>query len=157
MQAVAYNVLEPALPLPPQIQDHEVTTIALAPTKKTKRIKETGIGTVKRKDEPCLDISVRGSMAKALESGMPAHRLDTLQQARAREFANSGLAPRRSRWNSWVRLHRNWFGHSSPVLPLTVESIAAVLAQLGRGSARPPITCRRPKMLISDALNGQAD
>ena len=136
VQAVAYNVLEPALPPPPEIHDHKATVTAVVPIRKAKKVKKTGIGALKRKDEPCLDVSVRGSMAKAMESGMPAHRLDTLQQARAREFANSGLGPRRSRWNSWVRLHRNGFGGSLPVLPLTVESIAAAPAQLGRGRIR---------------------
>ena len=46
---------------------------------------------------------------------------------------------RRSRWCAWVRLHRNWHGDRPleyPVLPLTVHSIAAVMAQLGKGRLR---------------------
>ena len=61
VQAVAYNVPEPALPLPPQTQDHEAAVTALVPIKKAKKVKKSGIGTLKRKDEPCLDVCVRGS------------------------------------------------------------------------------------------------
>ena len=83
VQAVAYNVVEPALPLPTSHSEHTealvaatsqhggvvVSSVSPRPSSiKTKKTKKR-IGTLKRKDEPCLDISVRGSMAKALESG----------------------------------------------------------------------------------------
>ena len=89
-----------------------------------------------RKDTPVLNLTARGSMVKALASGEPASREDTLRKLHDEQLAGSGHNPRRSRWNTWVRLHRNWMGPSVPPLPLTLDSIAAVLGQLKRGQYR---------------------
>ena len=48
------------------------------------------------------------------------------------EVAPSGVGPRRPRWKLWCRLHWNWI-KDAPVLPLTVYSIAVVMAQLKDG------------------------
>ena len=85
-----------------------------------------------RKDTPVIRPAGRGSLAKALAAGAPDKRLETLEKLRLDEVAPSGRGPKESRWRTWCRLHRNWL--DTPVLPLTMESIAAVTAQLKEGS-----------------------
>ena len=119
---VAVNIFEPPVPAPAALQASSVVALVSPPCAQPGAIikrplgnsvsdlnKKKRKGVIKRSDAPCLDPSRRGSMALALSAGRPENRLSTLQQARAREFANSGLAPRRSRWRAWVRLHRNWW------------------------------------------------
>ena len=40
-----------------------------------------------------------------------------------------------SRWNTWVKLHRRWYGNSPP-LPVTVESLEKVCSLLLSGRCR---------------------
>ena len=86
-----------------------------------------------RKDAPVIRPPGRGSLAKALAAGRPGQRASTLARLRSDEVAASGRGPRQSRWKTWVRLHKNWFGSSVPVIPLTVHSLAAVIGQLKEG------------------------
>ena len=83
-----------------------------------------------RKDAPVVREPGRGSLAKALAAGEPQHRAKALEKLRKDEFAKPG--PRESRWRTWCRMHRNWLGDQL-VLPLTMESISAVTAQLKEG------------------------
>ena len=87
-----------------------------------------------RKDAPRLNLARRGSLAKALAAGSAENREKTMSKLQEDQFARSGKGPRASKWRTWVRQHKNWL--SSPVLPLTVESIAVVLSQLKEGHYR---------------------
>ena len=43
-----------------------------------------------------------------------------LNKLRARQMQDGGAEE--SRWNTWIKLHRRWYGNSPP-LPVTVESL----------------------------------
>ena len=85
-----------------------------------------------RKDAPVIKTFSRGSLAKALAAGRPANRKAAMARLREDEVAQSGIGPRASRWRTRCGLHRNWLG-DEPVLPLTMHSLAAVIAQLKEG------------------------
>ena len=86
-----------------------------------------------RKDAPVVRSPGRGSLARALASGAAGKRQVTLEALQWDEVAPSGVGPRKSRWRTWCKLRRNWFGEG-PSLPLTTTSIAAVMPQLMEGS-----------------------
>ena len=77
-------------------------------------------------------------MDKALNAGAPSNRDATLAKFFKDEVAPSELGPRKTRWTTWCRLHRNWLGPEVPVLPLTTWSITVVAAQLKEGGYRSP-------------------
>ena len=86
-----------------------------------------------RKDTPVIQEPGRGSRTRALDAGLPQRRASTLARLAADEVAKSGVGPKQSRWKTWCAFHRNWFGDSEPVLPLTMQSLAAVIGQLKEG------------------------
>ena len=86
-----------------------------------------------RKDAPAMRQPGRGSLQEALNAGLPEHRASALARLEQDEVARSGVGPKRSRWKTWCRLHHNWFGKAVPALPLTMEKLAAVIAQLKEG------------------------
>ena len=86
-----------------------------------------------RKDAPVVRSPGRGSLKRALAAGMASKRKKTMAALQRDEVAPSGVGPRKSRWSTWCKLHQNWFGASSPPLPLTPASIAAVMSQLKEG------------------------
>ena len=90
----------------------------------------------KRWDAPVVRKSSRGSLAKALASGRPEAREETMSRYQRDKFTAAGHVARQALWNTWERLRVNWFGASLAVLPLTVDSIAAVLSQLKAGGYR---------------------
>ena len=122
----------------------EATPIGDKPKKKTYTIKTSSCKSqsiikdssskllVPRRDAPLVKKFVRGSLTKALASGTVERRAQTLEKLKSDEVAASGRGPRKSRWATWCRLHRNWMPEV-PVLPLTMESIAAVMSQLKEG------------------------
>ena len=88
-----------------------------------------------RKDAPVIRTTRRGSMEAALAAGAPGRREETMAKLKADEVAPSGRKPKKSRWATWQRFHKNWLG-DEPILPLTPRSIAVVLAQLKEGNYR---------------------
>ena len=114
------------------------SSLSLAPSSSTPVKKNPVITKMKlaaRKDAPKLNIALRGSLTKALAAGSSHNRAATLKKLKDDQFARSGKGPRSSRWSTWKKLHKNWMG-DTPVLPLTVDSIAAVLGQLKEGQYR---------------------
>ena len=91
-----------------------------------------------RKDAPAIKPTKRGSIDKAMAAGDPANRDVTLASFKRDIVAASGRGPRKSRWSTWCRLHRNWLGDEVPVLPLSVWSLTVVSAQLKEGGYRSP-------------------
>ena len=88
-----------------------------------------------RKDTPVIRTTRRGSMAAALAAGAPDKRAETMAKLKEDEVAPSGRQPKKSRWTTWKRFHKNWLGEE-PVLPLTPHSIAVVISQLKEGKYR---------------------
>ena len=95
------------------------------------KVKRSKLG--HRKDAPMIRESGRGSLDKALAAGSSEHRALALARLEADEVARSGVGPKQSRWKTWCKLHHNWFGKGVPVLPLTMDKLAAVIAQLKEG------------------------
>ena len=102
------------------------------PTKIIKKDKKTFFAP--RKDAPIVRQPGRGSRTKALDVGRTAGtKRRALKALRQDEVAPSAKGPKKSRWKTWVDLHVNWFGKEVAPLPLTCQSIAAVLCQLKEG------------------------
>ena len=51
-------------------------------------------------------------------------------------LAPSSRATQDSLWRTWTLLHERWWGNSAPLLPLTVQKLEAVAAQLKLGGYR---------------------
>ena len=76
----------------------------------------------------------RGSRTKALDVGRSAAaKRKALKALRQDEVAASAKGPNHSRWKTRVVLRVNWFGDEVAPLPLTCQSIAAVMRQLKEG------------------------
>ena len=77
---------------------------------------------------PRIAYSVRGVLpTSALDHADGVALLEELDEDR---YAQSSKAPKASHINTWVKLHVRWFGGDIPPLPLTVESVRAVAAQM---------------------------
>ena len=70
-------------------------------------------------------------MTKSLEA-----RIRALEEYEADKAANSGAANANTWFQLWSDLHVAWFGEDTPVLPLTVQSIASIAASFKAGRFR---------------------
>ena len=82
-----------------------------------------------RKDAPLVRAPGKASKARGLWAGRPENRKAMLEKLRTDQVAVSTRGPKASRWKTWQEFHANWLPHE-PVLPLTMRSIEAVMAQV---------------------------
>ena len=90
-----------------------------------------------RKDAPVIRKTTRGSMAPAIASGRPENQAATLDAYEHDKFTPGALSARQSLWNSWQRLHENWFGMLVAVRPLTSSGTAALRMNAGLPHLQP--------------------
>ena len=90
-----------------------------------------------RSDRPALSFTRRGSMELAIaQAATTETRRRALEDLEDGFWANSSKRPRASYLRTWERFHREWFGDSIPVLPLTVEKLKGVGALFKAGKYR---------------------
>ena len=78
--------------------------------------------------------TVRGVLPSA--NLTDANRIDLLQALEGDTVAQSTAASRASAVRTWSLLHLRWFGPTTPVLPITCDSMRAVAAQMKCGGYR---------------------
>ena len=96
---------------------------------------DAGIIVSGRADAPVLKKAKKASIDLAIAAAATTEsRIAALDDFEFDKVANSARAARISIWNTWIRMHRAWFGEAVPVLPLTVCKIKAVAALFKAGN-----------------------
>ena len=116
--------LSPRPPLPPPSSIAKAKGASFGPS-----VRPLGPGASNpHRAAPRIAYSVRGVLpTSALDHADGVALLEELDEDR---YAQSSKAPKASHINTWVKLHVRWFGGDIPPLPLTVESVRAVAAQM---------------------------
>ena len=84
-----------------------------------------------------LAYTKRGSFSVAASHAATAEsRGEALAALEDGFYANSSKRPRASYLRTWEKMHREWFGDSVPVLPLTADKLKAVGALFKAGKYR---------------------
>ena len=83
-----------------------------------------------RKDAPKLITTNAGRASRPVDPLTDDDRRLLLCEYQADVKSRSAAKSLESSWKTWVFYHQRWFGLSTPVLPLTVDIIIAVVSQL---------------------------